>query len=330
MKKLMLIAAACVALASCVKNEVEPIRIDDAPIGFQAVQALESTRAAFEGTSFVASAYLMNGDVATFWDNTTAANKQQYFKNEKVTESAGKWTTATPYYWPKQGSLSFYAYTPESVAAGDWDANLNYVFNAYDAKTQNVDFMVADIAKDLKANDVPAVFRHKLTQLQVEAKKSVDDARVVTLKSVYLDNMQYIGTYTQPYNYQFGVYDDKWEQNVATTYYELLSADFPVTGTTAAPITETHNFFLPQALDAQTLYVEYTIAHNGATETVKHTLNLKDIDDASTHSIAGRVNDDKWLQNEKITITLNIGLNEQIEWAPEQIDWDTEGITINI
>ena len=330
MKKLMLIAAACVALASCVKNEVEPIRIDDAPIGFQAVQALESTRAAFEGTSFVASAYLMNGDVATFWDNTTAANKQQYFKNEKVTESAGKWTTATPYYWPKQGSLSFYAYTPESVAAGDWDANLNYVFNAYDAKTQNVDFMVADIAKDLKANDVPAVFRHKLTQLQVEAKKSVDDARVVTLKSVYLDNMQYIGTYTQPYNYQFGVYDDKWEQNVATTYYELLSADFPVTGTTAAPITETHNFFLPQALVAQTLYVEYTIEHGSATETVKHTLNLKDLDNASTHSIAGRVNDDKWLQNEKITITLNIGLNEQIEWAPEQIDWDTEGITINI
>ena len=117
----MLIAAACVALASCVKNEVEPI-VNDEPISFQAVKGVEGTRAIFGDTGedhFIASALLHQSG------ETWAANKataQDFFLNQEVTKYGNadtdaivEWTTATPYYWPEQGSLTFFAYYPKTI-----------------------------------------------------------------------------------------------------------------------------------------------------------------------------------------------------------------------
>ena len=95
--------------------------------------------------------------------------------------SVSTWSTATPYYWPKTGSLTFFSYSPykykeagstETLAVealtGNDGFQLEYDVDAH----QDTDFMVADIAKDKTANEtnggykgVPTVFRHKLTQI---------------------------------------------------------------------------------------------------------------------------------------------------------------------
>ncbi|MBQ5807335.1 MAG: fimbrillin family protein, partial [Tidjanibacter sp.] len=151
MKKLMLIAAACVALASCVKNEVEPVVVDNSPIGFQAVQSLEQTRALgdFTGPDFVSYAYLLQKDQEWDHDKATA---QLFFAGQVVTESTVdtdadgvfEWTTATAYYWPEQGSLTFYAYSPSSITSPTVPSSvttdgMKFIYN--DDTYTNVDFM---------------------------------------------------------------------------------------------------------------------------------------------------------------------------------------------
>ena len=326
MKKLLLIAAACVALASCVKNEVEPIVIDESPIGFQAVQGLESTRAAFEGTSFIASAYLIEGDVATGWDATAAGNKEVYFEDQTVTNNGTDWTTSTAYYWPKQGKLTFYAYTPADVTAFDVETTADYDFvaTAYDvnaAANLNKDLMVADIAKDFNANKVPAVFRHKLTNVLFTVKKATGDARTITLTKVQLNGLQHVGTYTMPYNYPTAA--DAWAPTAATADYNLLAAGVTVSET-ATEVAVAQNYFLPQAFaDTKVLYVEYTIENGGSSETVKNTFKLSELDNAG-------INDDEWLMNDQVTYAIEIGGPTQILWNPSVEAWNPESNVVSI
>lgn len=331
MKKLLLVAAACVALASCVKNEMDFGPIDEAPIGFQAVQGLESTRAAFGGTSFIATAYMIEADKTNYtdWDNAAPAVKEAYFVNVEVKKQtsgsyAGEWTTDTPYYWPQQGRLSFYAYTPNGVTApAVEDATKNYVISGYDvnvAANKNKDLMVADIAKNLNANKVPAVFRHKLTNLLFTVKKSDTDTRTVKLHKVTLKGLQHAGTYTMPFNYP--VATDAWVPTAATADYELISTDVTVTST-ATPFEVAQSFFMPQELGTKEIYIEYSVEYGGSSETVKVTRKLADLDDAGT-------NDNKWLINDQVTYAIVIGGPTQILWEPSVEDWNPESNVIAI
>lgn len=331
MKKLLLVAAACVALASCVKNEMDFGPIDEAPIGFQAVQGLESTRAAFEGTSFIATAYMIEADKLNYtdWDNAAVGDKEVYFENVEVKKQtsgsyAGEWTTDTPYYWPQQGMLSFYAYTPNGVTAPAVEAaTKNYVISGYDVNAtdnKNKDLMVADIAKNLNANKVPAVFRHKLTNLLFTVKKSDTDTRTIKLHKVTLKGLQHAGTYTMPFNYPTAT--DAWVPTAATADYELISADVTVTSTATA-VEVAQSFFMPQELGAKEIYIEYIVENGGSSETVKVTKKLADLDDAGT-------NDDKWLINDQVTYAIEIGGPTQIIWEPSVETWNPESNVIAI
>lgn len=336
MKKLMLIAAACVALASCVKNEVEPVVVDNSPIGFQAVQSLEQTRATlgeFTGTDFVSYAYLLQKGETWAADK---ADSQLFFAGQVVTESTEDvdgdgnkdWTTATPYYWPEQGSLTFYAYSPARITAPGIPsvAYDKMVFTNYNDDTYtNVDFMVADLAENRVANTVPTVFRHKLTKVGFQiAKKSNQDGRKIRLTKVEFNNLANTATFTQPSTGISG--DETWTgYGDYTNDYVQWTGDVEV-NVTASEVTLSKKLFIPQNLadDAEikiTYIVETTINGVVSEEIVVKSATFDEIHGAEAN----------WNKNAYMVYTLTIGDGNKIYWAPVQYSWDdaiTPGTTI--
>lgn len=334
MKKLMLIAAACVALASCVKNEVEPI-VNDAPISFQAVQGLESTRAAYPNDHFVASALLLQSGEAWAADKATAQN---FFLNQEVTnhgdvdtDGIDEWSTATPYYWPEQGSLTFFAYYPKTVAAGEVSADRTaYTFAGYNDDTyKNIDFLVADIATDKNGTDVPAVFRHKMTKIALDMKVETEQVgRKITLQKVELNNVANVATYTQPTDASA---DDWSAWGAQTNDYTLYDAAALVLSATAQEVALDKYIYIPQNLaDDATLKITYNVETTigGVTSTEKVVVeNTFD----KIHDNTGATKAAVWAKNQFVTYTITIADAKQIYWEPSIIEWDTthnDGITI--
>lgn len=325
MKKLIAIAAACVALASCVKNEVDFSGnfAQGEKIDFQAVQGVQvESRGDFEGSAFIAAAFLLNEGDTWAGAHSTA---QEYFKNETVTNTTGEWTTGTAYYWPARGSLTFYAVAPTGFTADrQWNTNKDYIISNYSVETnKNVDLRVADIVREAKGNDVPAVFRHKLTKVNFGITKSKSDPREIKLKSIVINGVYSTGTYTMPYNtvHGSGTIVDFWTvpDGASGETCKLFEGDLTVTDATQAIKIE-HSYMIPQEFtSASYLTVVYTVTNNGATETV--TVNKHLGDDIDTA-------DKMWNMNENISYNFTIGTVEQIKWAPTQEDWTPQSYTI--
>ena len=325
MKKLIAIAAACVALASCVKNEVDFSGnfAQGEKIDFQAVQGVQvESRGDFEGNAFIAAAFLLNEGDTWAGAHSTA---QEYFKNETVTNTTGEWTTGTAYYWPARGSLTFYAVAPTGFTADrQWNTNKDYIISKYSVETnKNVDLRVADIVREAKGNDVPAVFRHKLTKVNFGITKSKSDPREIKLKSIVINGVYSTGTYTMPYNtvHGSGTIVDFWTvpDGASGETCKLFEGDLTVTDATQAIKIE-HSYMIPQEFtSASYLTVVYTVTNNGATETVTVKKHLGDDIDTA---------DKMWNMNENISYNFTIGTVEQIKWAPTQEDWTPQSYTI--
>ena len=189
MKKYVLIAAtACVTLAACTKNEVKPVAVDQ-EITFETAvykassKALISTATYPDGATFGTVAY------------RESSGTPKYFGPAEVSYNSTKhyWSTATPYYWPKNDALTFMSYSPykyqesahSSTAITVTDSYNQLVISGYDvAAHQETDLMVADIQKGQKANTtqdggtwqkgVPTVFHHKLSQIVAINFQTVD------------------------------------------------------------------------------------------------------------------------------------------------------------
>ena len=191
MKKYVLIAAtACVALAACTKNEVRPVNVDQ-EITFQAVVNKASTKA---GTFENDAKYPTGRPFGTVAYRESSGNPK-YFGPEEVSYNSTKlyWSTATPYYWPKNDALTFMSYSPykyqesahSSTKITDDDHYNQLSISDYDvAAHQETDLMVADIQKGQVANTtqdggtwqkgVPTVFHHKLSQIVAINFQTVD------------------------------------------------------------------------------------------------------------------------------------------------------------
>lgn len=191
MKKYVLIAAtACVALAACTKNEVRPVNVDQ-EITFQAVVNKASTKA---GTFENDAKYPTGRPFGTVAYRESSGNPK-YFGPEEVSYNSTKlyWSTATPYYWPKNDALTFMSYSPykyqesahssKKITVDDHYNQLS--ISDYDvAAHQETDLMVADIQKGQVANTtqdggtwqkgVPTVFHHKLSQIVAINFQTVD------------------------------------------------------------------------------------------------------------------------------------------------------------
>ena len=205
MKKLFIIAVAAIALAACAKTEVSKSNLN--AISFQpASQISKAINGAVFPTTETFGVYA--------W---TAGTTGEYFiENKEVSFDGTQWTTATPYYWPKNQSVDFFCYYPYNVAGTIPAVTKTVVtYNNIDFSVTQTDIMYADKAVGYTDNanqvedgtnayeGVPTIFRHAGCKVKVnvilgENEKTETDGTVtkwdVTLKSVQLTGLFIKGT----------------------------------------------------------------------------------------------------------------------------------------
>ena len=371
MKKLFYFAAAAVVLAACAKNEVIPVNSGESQeITFNVAPKTKAGTQTFNTKwNFKAYAYYYAGGNAS-------ATPQLYINNAVVsyqtitTETGDKsvWKSNTPYYWPKNGSLTFFAWTSlkETVGAPN-PYTVSYVDNVTCSNTtgikvenyevdsednKNVDLLVADIKADQKANTttekdgkyyndgVPTLFRHKLSYVifNVVTDQDYSATKKFELKSITFKEIGYKGTYQQKpaasegwdgANDKWDVAKDKKEQ----TYYTAPEASTG-TGTTGVEITKDQKTLTSDATQNYFLPQEFSntaklvITYEVTTTEGKSTSVDHVEKEIVINPAEGSQMFESWLMGKKYTVTLTFKLDE-ILWDPAVEDWTTEDGTVS-
>ena len=227
MKKFFFIAAiASAALVSCTKNEVTPVAEQE--ITFQAPVLYPTTKA----TDEVVNNYPTSNDFAVWAHYVADAEytnfaEGQLYMNEKVVKYDGtsSWKTdGDQYYWPKNGSLTFIAYAPSSVAANAAVGASGITFSDYvvsNDATEQVDLLFSERAYNKTSvddetikPDVPTSpnaggihdpytgvhisFKHALSSILFTARLSeAYTGTKITLKRIELTNVKSYGNFNQ-------------------------------------------------------------------------------------------------------------------------------------
>lgn len=361
MKKLIVLFSAVAALAACSKNEVVPaVSGENVEISYKVAPRTKADPQAFDTKNVFASwaYYLPSGKkwATDYKDAKIYIGKEA---EEGVTISYGNnvWKDQTAsHYWPKEGNLTFFAYSLNSSSLTDKSGTDTYftclnhesqygIFGSLNLNTNpNTDFLVADIASDKTANEkvynfngVPTLFKHKLSRVKFAVRKKSDyPGATITLNSITFKNLVYGMTYTQYQNDEAkGIIPDYMYPGTARSDQEYTKTDFEVSSSTAfAPVpdaNEVRYIYIPQNFkditDADkiaTIEVKYTVTlkkgtsetDKGISETYTKTLNVKDIFDS-------------WEIGKRYTFNLIFSLDE-INWAPGVDDWEDEAKNIDV
>lgn len=355
MKKLIVLFSAVAALAACSKNEVVPaVSGENVEISYKVAPRTKAEPQAFDTKNVFASwAYYLPAGKS--WDNNATDAKIYIGKEGEhgVTISYGNnvWKDqTTSYYWPKEGNLTFFAYSLNSSSLTD-KSGKDIFFTCLYHESQygihgtldldvhpNTDFLVADIAKDKTANEtaykfngVPTLFKHKLSRVKFAVKKKSDyPGATITLNSITFKNLVNGMTYTQ---YQKdaakGIYTPDYlfpgtkrtDQKYTETAFEVSSSKAfdPVPDKN-----EVRYIYIPQDFKGvtetdkiATIEVKYTVTFkDGISETYTKTLNVKNIFDS-------------WEIGKRYTFNLIFSLDE-IKWAPAVGDWEDDIKNIDV
>lgn len=358
MKRFFLAALAIAAIASCTKNEVNEVTAND-QITFQTVVG-PATKALIDGIIYETTAPAF-GTVAYYnaTGTTFPTSADLYIPESMVSYSSPYWSTATPYYWPKNGSLTFFSYSPynklessiecnetNGLTLTNWDVDVN----------QDVDVMVADVQTDQTANDsnggytgVPTIFRHKLSQIVgVTFKTNYATSHDGTLGNefeagdkrffinyVKINKLEQTGTYNSGNNVNdtnlgtwtlpaTPAYDHNYDW-----FNETTSCDTEFKSAATAANTKTYLLVMPQT------YVNFTAPQTAANvSNVEVQYTIRTYTDASNYSddvVTAHVSmhdifnasSNALAMNKKVTINFTIGL-DQIYWAPSVVAWGTD------
>lgn len=360
MKKLIVLFSAVAALAACSKNEVVPaVSGENVEISYKVAPRTKADPQAFDTKNVFASwaYYLPSGKN---WESNHNDAKIYIGKEgeEGATISYGNsvWKDQTiSYYWPKEGNLTFFAYSLNSNSLTDKSGTdthftcLNHdsqygIFGTLNLDTHpNTDFLVADIAKDKTANEnvynfngVPTLFKHKLSRVKFAVRKKSDyPGATITLNSITFKNLVNGMTYTQYQNDEAkGIIPDYMYPGTARSNQEYTKTDFEVSSTSFDPVpdaNEVRYIYIPQDFKnvteegkIATIEVKYTVTlkkgtsetDKGISETYTKTLNVKDIFDS-------------WKIGKRYTFNLIFSLDE-IKWAPGVGDWEDETKNIDV
>ena len=167
-KNLFILAAAGLALASCSSDETIATSQASNEISFRALTN-GMTRAAAKST-------WSTGDILDVFAEykVGSAVPTKYFQANFTKQATGNFTSATSYYWPamsgnKMTFTAFYGVAQSTTTAG----NLTETFTPDDDATDQVDILFARHQKsDAIEAPVPLVFKHMLSQIDVQVKNS--------------------------------------------------------------------------------------------------------------------------------------------------------------
>lgn len=362
MKKLIVLLSAVAALAACSKNEVVPaVSGENVEISYKVAPRTKADPQTFDTHNVFASwaYYLPNGKN---WSANQTEAKIYIGKEgeDGATISYGNnvWKDQkNSYYWPKEGNLTFFAYSLNSKSLTDPSGTdthftcLNHdsqygIFGPLNLDTHpNTDFLVADIASDKTANEnvydfngVPTLFKHKLSRVKFAVKKKSDyPGATITLNSITFKKVVYGMTYTQYLNDAAkGIITDYINPGTdRTKEQEYTKKDFEVSSSKAfVPV--------PDANEVRYIYIPQNFkdikdADKIATIEVKYTVTLKkgtsetDKGISETYTKTLNVKDifDSWEIGKRYTFNLIFSLDE-IKWAPAVGDWEDEIKNIDV
>ena len=371
MNKIIWISAAVLSVAACAKNEVVPVNSgENQEITFNVAPKTKADDAhehkEFEKDKVFASwaYYLPEGKT---WDANYAVYKsksvdqnwkpeedkdytvpQEYISGaeiayrEKTKGSTEKvWKAQKTYYWPKNGKLTFFAYSLYkdnlTLAAGTgFTCTIGAGITGHiDLKeNSNTDFLVAEIAKDMKSNDngdkahftngVPTLFKHRLSSVAFAIKTGEHYTnKEFKLTNITFHNLSHYGTYGQLPTESFVAGETKYDP-VFTKATQEIPYQTNFVGVTGVD----KYIFIPQTFaDDATIDVVYTITtkvpeSDDVVETVTKPIKLNTLfptkyDNSNPPKVIGG----GWEMGKKYTINLTFTLNE-ILWDPAVQDWD--------
>lgn len=353
MKKLIVLLSAVAALAACSKNEVVPaVSGENVEISYKVAPRTKADPQAFNTDNVFASwaYYLPKGKN---WE-TDFKDAQIYFGEENAhgveisyDKDKNVWKNkTTSYYWPKEGKLTFFAYSLNSNYLKDKFGEDTFFYctknesqygicgSLHLDEDPNTDLLVADMAADKNANEtaykfngVPTLFKHKLSRVKFAVKKKSDyPGATITLNSITFKNLVNVMTYSQFWK---DANNDIIQDYIATegasrSNQEYTKTDFEVSSTAFVPVpNEVRYIYIPQdfknvtdATKIATIEVKYTVTlkkgtsetDKGISETYTKTLKVKDIFDS-------------WEIGKRYTFNLIFSLDE-IKWAPAVGDWE--------
>ena len=355
-KTIILATSALALLAGCSKSEVLPVESAPQEITFQTVET-KAASGFSESNKFYSWAFFLSKANAG-WDSNYSKS-EAYIANSPISynDTDKAWRNAsTKYYWPKEGSLTFFAWSdntndPKVTGATITCANDTGIKVAdYDiTSNQNKDLLIADIAKNKQKNEahgfdadpgkdwkegVPTVFKHVLSNVvftvntDYATKNDPYSGVTFKLKSIKFKNVSTKGSYKQG---SPSAEASPWTATAATsgsTLNAYTGSEITVTNATATaqevtPTSSDYSIVLPQTFSDTTPVIEviYTITTNytstAVTETVTVTKDLKSI------------YTENWVNGKKYTLNIILGVNE-ILWDPDVTDWTGVSHSINI
>ena len=365
MNKIIWISAAVLSVAACAKNEVIHVNSgENQEITFNVApktKADPKKEAFITENVFASWAYYL--PTGTDWDHKSADPKDETYPKEyisgaeiayrdKTTGSKEKvWKADKTYYWPKNGSLTFFAYSLNKknldLARGDsWlgcDVSTG-IHGAIDLKANpNTDFLVADIAEDKTSNvqthftnGVPTLFKHRLSSVvfAIKTGENYPDKKF-QLTSITLHNLSHFAAYNQLATEPFlsGGSDKSYAPEYTSTIQDITYQSAFINVKRA----ENNIFiFIPQTFakgsDAnQNAYIEvkYTITTTVPVITNEGPSTKKVVEEVTKNIFlnpaTGTPMFEKWEMGKKYTINLTFTLDE-ILWDPAVQDWEDVNI----
>lgn len=337
MKKYLLIAAtACIALAACTKNEVKPV-VADQEITFQTIST-KATEAYPTSNVFKTWAYMHTADYATSVANQLyigGADGLQISYFPATTQ----WKNATSYYWPKNGDkLTFFSYATNATTCALTGATVKCDFEQgvtvtdFDtAQNLNVDFLVADVAKDQTANTdpatyhyvgVPTLFRHKLSNVIFTINTKENYAK----KTFKLESIELVKV-AKTANYIQNPLNPTAEGWVGLTTHDVTycNTETEFAKTVVIP-TAIQSYYIPQTFDpAVKVVLKYKIiTDNGESHPSKYAVENVVVEKKLSELFGA-----SWKMGTRYTCAITVSLDE-ILWDPAVEPWVDEYHTLPI
>ena len=354
MKKVIIIAAAALALAACAKNEVnvpEASPISFAPNALNTKALILPDSNSPEELAFPTTESF-NVFAFAALDGSTYNYTTPLMDDVNISNQGGDWKATTgTYLWPATGSVDFYAYHPASLNAtfvSDEEPkgiNLTGV-SLGTAIGSQIDPLVAVALAQISTSKpkVNLVFKHITSQIAVTAFDATSTETLkgkISIEKVTFKNMHTSGDYTKSTTIGKGAWSNinttadfvsfQGSEVLQETESFLSGASFTAAiDNSAAFVVIPDNVVTGTAAD-QIIEVQYSIS--------AYSINGFDYPATPTQTvnipIYGRVSANKFQNGKRYIFHLGIsldGANNEIMFSPKVEGWETEdiaGITID-
>lgn len=219
MKKLVFVTLACIAMTSCVNEE-----IIESPVAFKQNQEIVFDSPIMGSMTKNAIETVKYPTTIPFRIYASINSNQWSFMNEKVSFKDGIWKPEHIHYWPHENDVSFVAFSPEERVKdymGNQEvqtphANIlenTLIITNYGVETNIIDKVscnfeankqpdllvskVTTIHKDDIKTVVPITFLHALSYIKFTATASVNNEKI-RIKSISIESIHNVGTLKVP------------------------------------------------------------------------------------------------------------------------------------